>query len=298
MTNINEIIADDDLDQLLDRKFHISVLLTSCLEALDAFQAPPPTTASTSKMAKSVKVSNDQQHSQPEEGLDQDFAEALAKGMEELLSQASGETAKGAGGTDNIAALMERLAMQQKDSSTSSATDGPKSFQDNLSETLSRLQQSSDKVQSELGASTGAEGGDMFEDMMKQLEQLPEGADFQSMLDSMLGELMSKDIMYEPLRDLADKYPSWLKVNKGKIADDHYQQYSKQYEYCLRILQVYEQDQPDAEQKALVAELMQKMQDCGSPPEGILKDLAPGLDFGANGAPKLPEGDMPECNQM
>lgn len=45
---------------------------------------------------------------------------------------------------------------------------------------------------------------------------------------------------------------------------------------------------------------MQKMQDCGSPPEEILKQLAPGLEFDENGVPKMDElpSGAGECNLM
>lgn len=39
-----------------------------------------------------------------------------------------------------------------------------------------------------------------------------------------------------------------------------------------------------------------QMQDCGQPPADILDELAPGLEMGADGAPKMP--DMPECNMQ
>lgn len=41
------------------------------------------------------------------------------------------------------------------------------------------------------------------------------------------------------------------------------------------------------------------MQECGNPPDEILQELAPGLELGADGMPKLPGGPGgQECNVM
>jgi peroxin-19 len=43
-------------------------------------------------------------------------------------------------------------------------------------------------------------------------------------------------------------------------------------------------------------ELMQDMQECGQPPSEIIKELAPGLEFGPDGMPVMPNmgpGMMP-----
>jgi hypothetical protein len=45
-------------------------------------------------------------------------------------------------------------------------------------------------------------------------------------------------------------------------------------------------------------ELMQKMQSFGNPPEGLVEDLAPGMDMGGNGIPNGEEGGVPDCKSM
>jgi len=37
------------------------------------------------------------------------------------------------------------------------------------------------------------------------------------------------------------------------------------------------------------------MQDCGNPPPEILKELAPGMELGADGIPKLPDVNGGDC---
>lgn len=133
----------------------------------------------------------------------------------------------------------------------------------------------------------------MLKEMMKQLGGGGgEGEDFEGILQTMMSQLMSKDILYEPLQDLAKKYPPWLKENREKIETEEYKKYEQQYRYCLEIIRVFD-GTGDALQ---VTELMQKMQECGAPPAEILEDLAPELQLGSDGIPKMP--DASDCNQM
>jgi peroxin-19 len=52
-----------------------------------------------------------------------------------------------------------------------------------------------------------------------------------------------------------------------------------------QLLAVFDSAPDDS---ARVMLLMQEMQACGAPPQEIMTELAPGLDFGADGAPRFP----------
>jgi peroxin-19 len=91
----------------------------------------------------------------------------------------------------------------------------PANFQDAIKSTMSRLRQS--QGSSGAGSSSKAGGADPFadfsdEDMAKLLQGLggegglPEGEEgMAGMLEKMMGELMSKEVLYEPLKELRDK---------------------------------------------------------------------------------------------
>jgi len=42
-------------------------------------------------------------------------------------------------------------------------------------------------------------------EMMRQMEGMADGGDFQNVLEGMMEQLMSKDILYEPMLDLKQK---------------------------------------------------------------------------------------------
>ena len=287
MTHPTDEIVDDDLDQLLD-------------QALDEFE--------TQKMAanKPLKTSAVAMDSIP--------MDKLAEHMESLLKDASSNVAP-LDQQDEAAArmLMEEMmkAFGAQDPGFNASTSVPgsssakkdASFKTALEETMERLQSSSDKVEAEVNSGAGLADDPMLAQMMKELDQLGDGEGFQQMIDTMMQELMSKELMFEPLKDLADKYPKWLEENKSELTTDQYAQYETQLAYCKQIIALYEQDEDPAKRADVlkqVSTLMQKMQDCGSPPEAILKDLAPGLEFGEDGLPKLGEalGQGGDCSIM
>lgn len=55
--------------------------------------------------------------------------------------------------------------------------------------------------------------------MMDEFEKL--GGD--SMIDGMMQQLMSKDLMYEPIQEVTSKFPQWLEDNKSSLSEEEYE---------------------------------------------------------------------------
>lgn len=160
-----------------------------------------------------------------EEALTSEFTAQLAEGMESLFRELGfgpGADAQGAPQEQFKAAweamLVEGMdGMSDPSASTSHArtpadgsSPGPKedNFQSRIRSTVSRLRESESGLQSS-DASASAEGAPL-ESLLSQLEGLGgDGAEgeeqLQEMLEAMMGQLMSKDVLYEPLKELHDK---------------------------------------------------------------------------------------------
>ncbi|KAK1261950.1 Peroxisome biogenesis protein 19-2 [Acorus gramineus] len=98
----------------------------------------------------------------------------------------------------------------------------------------------------------------------------------ESLVETMFQQLLSKEILHEPMKEIELKYPQWLEAHKDGLNQEDYDRYSHQYELIKNLNEVYEQD-PDNFPK--IVDLMQKMQECGQPPSDIVRELAPDLDF-------------------
>lgn len=162
------------------------------------------------------------------------------------------------------------------------------------------------KLLEDMASQDTAEGSSVEEDailneMMKEFEKM--GGQFNSddVVDGMMQQLLSKDLMYEPMKQVAEKFPAWLEENKETLSEEEYKQRSKQYQCFQQLIHVYEVE-PDNTVKLM--ELMQQVQEFGQPPPEIIKDIAPGLELDADGVPRLDTmGGMPfngdeECRVM
>ena len=50
------------------------------------------------------------------------------------------------------------------------------------------------------------------------------------MMETMMQSLLSKDLLYPAIRDLADKYPGWLAEKAGDLAPEEREKFKRQYE--------------------------------------------------------------------
>lgn len=135
-----------------------------------------------------------------------------------------------------------------------------------------------DKLTAMLGQ-MGADAGDNEEELQK-------------MLETMMTQLMGKDVLYEPLKELHDKFPAYLKDHQATLSAEDKARYGKQQVICAQIIEIFEDpsySEEDEEKGLRVVSLMNDMQSHGSPPAEIMGPMPPGLDLGEDGLPKLPD---------
>jgi len=70
-------------------------------------------------------------------------------------------------------------------------------------------------------------------------------------------QLLAKSVLYEPLKELRDKYPLWLEQNDAKLSSADRSKYTQQYKILQEITTVYETEGDDGFQK--LVDLMQKV---------------------------------------
>jgi peroxin-19 len=116
-----------------------------------------------------------------------------------------------------------------------------------------------------------------------------EEAELQGLLENMMGQLMSKDVLGDPLTELSEKFPAYLEENKSTLSPDDLKRYESQMECVAKIVAVfkdpnYKDDDPEWNTK--IVNLMTEMQSHGSPPAEIMGPLPPGFGIGQDGMPE------------
>ena len=110
---------------------------------------------------------------------------------------------------------------------------------------------------------------------------------FMPIMESMMKSILSKDLLYPPLKELCSKYPDWLADNRTILCEKDYEQYSNQYLIAKEIVQTFEYQEAGGAgptsstskgQFDRIFELMQKMQTYGHPPKALIGDAPDPFD--------------------
>uniref|UniRef100_A0A8D9BR44 Peroxin-19 n=2 Tax=Cacopsylla melanoneura TaxID=428564 RepID=A0A8D9BR44_9HEMI len=138
-----------------------------------------------------------------------------------------------------------------------------------------------------------------MEEIMQGLNSLPisgnrpdgegGGPNMMPFLEDIMQQFLSKDVLYPVFSETCAKYPEWLEKNKESQSKEEYDKYSKQNEIMQKVVDEFDKES-DSDSAAVkkerfntILELLQKMQEYGSPP----KDLV-----GAEGLPPEFETSM------
>ncbi|ORY88728.1 Pex19 protein family-domain-containing protein [Leucosporidium creatinivorum] len=243
--------------------------------------------------------------------------EQLMKG-EMGMPPAGSDAAPGASDEEGMAELLAALQMGAKGKGKAGASTAPAggagtsagpapptaggapgNFQDTIAAAMAKMKDSGAKVDQEAEAKAAA-GGDPLAAMMAQMAGM--GGDFggeeglQGMLDEMMSQLISRDVLYEPLKELRDKYPAYLETNAATLSEKDLKRYKEQQATVIQIVAKFDEPGADAEgpfspeEEAKHAERHADiMNDAGSPPKEIMGEMPPGMDLGPDGVPKVPE---------
>ncbi|KAK2416781.1 peroxin 19-2 [Trifolium repens] len=113
----------------------------------------------------------------------------------------------------------------------------------------------------------------LMEDWVKQFEELAGSQDMESIVETMMQQFLSKEILAEPMKEIGERYPKWLEEHKASLNSGNFTK---------------------------IVELMQKMQDCGQPPNDIVQELAPDFDLASLDqlSPEMLDASQPNCAIM
>ena len=128
---------------------------------------------------------------------------------------------------------------------------------------------------------------EMMSSMMNEFEKMGNKNDSNDVVDGVMKQLLAKELMYQPMKDVCLRFPKYLAENKEQMSKDDYDRFGSQYQYFQKIVRVYEEEGSDGLGDGInfdrLMELMQEIQEYGQPPVEIIKDLAPDLDFDDEG---------------
>ncbi|KAL8763775.1 MAG: hypothetical protein Q9184_000477 [Pyrenodesmia sp. 2 TL-2023] len=282
----------DDLDELLDD-------FTSPKNTTDQQYGPPQETLYDNSQgdAKSSPAVTDDFNKQ----LQEQMAALMSDGDESPEMQTEIQTML----QELSAAVDSRSAQDQSDLKESqpnlpAATEG--SFDDAIQRTLQRMQASGDEANA--AAAADQEPGDILAQMLEEMQRQGAGdatgeEEFSRMLMTMMEQLTNKDILYDPMKELNDKFPSWMLKNREVVQAPDLPRYEEQQRLIAEIVGKFEEStysDLNAKDRAYIIERMQEvvdliepflsptltvvfqMQAAGSPPADLVGDMSGAQD--------------------
>ncbi|KAK9375935.1 Pex19 protein [Lipomyces chichibuensis] len=276
----------DDLDELLDEF---------------TLKSPEPTPATATKSAVESANSTTEKSFDAGELAEDEFAKQLELGIEQILSDLEQNPESRKQFEDLMKGISDFTDLNAAETPTTSTGSGPASIpkgqtpgkkadtlQETIARTMERMKESGQRVEKEI--TTTSEEDEFLAAMMRQLEQssgasgtgdqsLGSDEDLSKMLAGMMEQLTSKEILYEPMKELDDKYADWLQKNRASLNPEDAARYDTQRVVVREIVVRFENpsysDHNESDRKYIV-ERMQKMQESGSPPPDIMGELGPG----------------------
>ncbi|MCJ1461169.1 Peroxisome chaperone and import receptor [Mycoblastus sanguinarius] len=164
-----------------------------------------------------------------------------------------------------------------------SASNTEEPFQETIRKTMERIQISGEQA---TAAAKSEDSDDILAQMLKEMQSGGgEGAGdeegFNNMLMGMMEQLTNKEILYEPMKELHDKYPAWMTQNKSGTKADDLRRYEEQQRLVGEIVGRFERkgySDSHATDREFIVERMQQMQAAGSPPADLVGDMSAAQD--------------------
>ncbi|KAI4237887.1 MAG: hypothetical protein LQ349_001508 [Xanthoria aureola] len=154
------------------------------------------------------------------------------------------------------------------------------SFQDAILRTVQRMQDSGNIANVEAAAGEGSD--DILAQMLEEMQNGDSSAsagepEFSKMLMTMMEQLTNKDILYDPMKELNDKFPDWMSDHKASVEADDLLRYQRQQRLITEIVCKFEEStysDANAKDREHIVKLMQEMQAAGSPPADLVGDMS------------------------
>lgn len=255
--------AYDELDDLLDED-------PSKLD--DEIMGKTGATAEASAAVTEGNVSQDSDNPEVKEMMDElqrEFVNLMKDG--DIANEEKDEQA------ENFKKILGMLGEASKTSGQpSGSTVEPQGFKNVVSKTLDRLKENGNKVDSNLAKEEKQKNtDDILSQLLDQLVEngtVGEGKEGEEGMDnailSILNQMSSKEVLYQPMKDMQVEYTQWLDDHKED--EDHKEKmdiYKKQYGLVGQIVEVFESDSYTNEShREEITNLLDQLEQLGDSP--------------------------------
>eukprot|EP00762_Andalucia_godoyi_P008056 ANDGO_02175.mRNA.1 Peroxisome biogenesis protein 19-1 len=203
-----------------------------------------------------------------EKDLDE-FSKQFQNILSGLLGAQGGGAIPGLGGVGGVSASRHaaRVPEREDDFGDEDEASGQENVDESLRSALEQLKSAA------AAASSGDPAAGLPQDLLADMQNMESDPAFAQILQTMMNQLLSKDVLYGPMSELSDKFPHWLSSNVGKLKPEEVDNYRQQIVLINRVVALYDQDAP----MDRVVEVMTELQALGQPPKELLDSIGGAL---------------------
>ena len=200
--------------------------------------------------------------------------------LQEQMAALMGEVEESPEMRKEIEAIMHELGTELdsdevsrliKDTKASGPPGAEKPFQEQVRRTMERMQASGEQA-----ASAGA-SEDSDNIIAQMLQEMQGGGfdggeneeEFSKMLTGMMEQLTNKEILFEPMTDLHEKFPAWMENNRNKINEFDLGRYEDQQRLVGEIVGKFNEKTYSDKNSADREYIVERMQQVSSGYESI-----------------------------
>ena len=251
----------DDLDGMDQASYWLQALIRT-IDLLDEFSAnqfdPQPPQI--------------QEETHDDLNMSETAAAEFSKQLEEQMAALMGSVDESPEMNQEIQALVqdlvgvtgvEKISETQSAVAPADSSSSSQPFQQTIRRTMERMQASGEKAET---AVADEDPDDILAQMLKEmqnggLDDATNEEGFSKMLMSMMEQLTNKEILYEPMKELHDKFPSWMREHGSSVGEDDLIRYREQKRLVGEIVGKFDEigysDSSPADREFIV-ERMQK----------------------------------------
>ncbi|GCE98729.1 peroxisome chaperone and import receptor [Zygosaccharomyces mellis] len=275
----SQAVGDQDYDELDD-------LLDEDPSKLEEPQERQESNENNTKTSSGSEIapggeSKDLQNDDPEvkqmiSDLEEEFGKLMNQG-----NLNSGNCDADSKQQENFKQILEMLNEASKDPQKSTGSDptapameagGPTGFKNVVSKTLERLKENGSRVDHNIAQEQNKQ--DVFTQLLNELtsgEDAYSGGVGEDGVDdailAILNQMSSKQVLYEPMKEMHTEFSKWLDVNGSKTNKDDLQKYHKQFELVENIVQVFEKPTyTDDHDRKEITQLLDQLEQLGDTP--------------------------------
>lgn len=245
-------------------------MLIKIVDLLDEFSATDINTARPRQLDPQPSHIQEDSHDDP--NMSETAAAEFSKQLEEQMAALMGSGDESlemkreirilmqdlVGVTDVEKAPEKNLAAPPTDTSRSEQP-----FQEAIRRTMERMQASGEKTETALASE---DPDDLLAQMLREMQN--GGSDdasneegFSRMLMNMMEQLTNREILYEPMKELHDKFPSWMRDNESSVEEADLVRYREQERLVGEIVGKFDEKgytDSDPEDREFIIERMHK----------------------------------------